>query len=109
MGTKLASALLLSSLVTGLAGPADAADRHVRIINNTGYSIVAFHGSNKGTDSWEEDILGSSVLPSGSSVTVDFNDGTGYCVFDFLAVFSDGEELVRHGVNVCEIGSFTYN
>lgn len=109
MGTRLlVVALLLSSLVAGLAGPAGAADRRVRIVNNTGYPIVEFYGSNKGTDSWEEDILGTSVLPSGSSVMVDFDDGTGYCIFDFLAIFSDGEELVRNGVNVCETHSFTY-
>ena len=105
----LAAALISGVLAAGLAGPALAQDRRVRIINDTGYPIVQFFGSNKGTNSWEEDILGAQVLPSGSSVVIDFDDGTGYCVFDFRAVFSDGDELVRNGINVCETGSFRYH
>lgn len=106
---RLAAILLSFSLLAGLALPASAANRKVRIINDTGYSIVRFYGSNKGTNSWEEDILGSSVLPSGSSVMIDFDDGTGYCIFDFRAIFEDGDDLVRKGVNVCEISSFRYH
>jgi hypothetical protein len=103
---KAAVAALLS-LATVL--PAAALDRRVTIINNTGYTIVNFFGSNTGTSSWEEDILGNDVLPSGSSVQINFNDGTGYCMFDFLAIFDDGEQLIREGVNICEISTFTYN
>ncbi len=91
------------------AGAAEAQDRRVRIVNETGYTIMEFYGSNKGTTSWEEDILGSDVLGSGQSVVVDFDDGTGYCKFDFKAVFSDGDEVVKKNVNVCEIGTFTFN
>ena len=105
----LAAALIPGILAAGLAGPAAAQDRRVRIINDTGYTMVRFYGSNKGSNSWEEDILGNQVLPSGSSVSIDFNDGTGYCVFDFRAIFSDGDELVRNGINVCETGSFRYH
>jgi uncharacterized protein (DUF2147 family) len=103
---KAAIATLLS-LATAL--PAAALDRRVTIINNTGYTIVNFFGSNTGTSSWEEDILGNDVLPSGSSVVVNFNDGTGYCMFDFLAIFDDGEQLIKESVNICEISTFTYN
>jgi uncharacterized protein (DUF2147 family) len=103
---KAAIATLLS-LATAL--PAAALDRRVTIINNTGYTIVNFFGSNTGTTSWEEDILGNDVLPSGSSVVINFNDGTGYCMFDFLAIFDDGEQLIKEGVNICEISTFTYN
>jgi hypothetical protein len=103
---KAAIATVLS-LVTAL--PAAALDRRVTIINNTGYTIVNFFGSNTGTSSWEEDILGNDVLPSGSSVVINFDDGTGYCMFDFLAIFDDGEQLIREGVNICEISTFTYN
>ena len=87
----------------------NALDRRVRIINNTGFTIVRFYGSNKGSKSWEEDILGSDVLPSGSSVNINFNDNTGYCKFDFKAVFDDGDVLIKKNINICEIGSFTYN
>ncbi len=102
-------AVLAAALSLAAALPAAALDRRVTIINNTGYTIVNFFGSNTGTNSWEEDILGRDVLPSGSSVVVNFNDGTGYCMFDFLAIFDDGEQLVRERVNICEISTFTYN
>lgn len=96
--------LLLSSVST-----VSALDRRVRIVNNTGFTIVRFYGSNKGSKSWEEDILGSDVLPNGSSVNINFNDNSGYCKFDFKAVFDDGDVLVKKNINICEIGTFTYN
>lgn len=96
-------------LTLALALPASALDRRVHIVNNTGYTMVQFYGSNQGTDDWEEDILGTDVLPSGYSVVIDFDDGTGYCIFDFKAVFEDGDEVVDFGNNVCELSTFTYN
>ena len=54
------------ALALASALPAAALDRRVEIINNTGFTIVEFYGSNTGSDSWEEDILGTDVLPSGS-------------------------------------------
>ena len=86
----------------------EAADRRVRIINETSYDIVRFYGSNVGTDSWEEDILGRDVLRAGRSVMINFDDGSGYCIFDFKAVFDDGDEVVKERVNVCKIGSFRF-
>jgi hypothetical protein len=98
-----------ASLVAATALPAAALDRRVRIVNNTGYTIVEFYGSHTDARSWQEDILGRDVLPSGSSVNINFDDGTGYCIFDFKAVFSDGDVLTKYGVNVCEIGTYTYH
>ena len=103
------TAAIATVLAASLATPSLALDRRVTIINNTGFTITNFYGSNKGTNSWEEDILGQSTLPSGSQVTINFNDGSGYCKFDFKAVFSDGDVLVRENVNICEIATFTYN
>ena len=91
-------------------GTMDAAalDRRVRINNYTSYDIVEFYASNKGSRSWEEDILGRSILPAGHSVVINIDDGSGYCKFDFLAVFEDGEELVKYDNNVCELSQFNY-
>lgn len=104
----LISAFAAGTLALTLAVPASAQDRRVRIENNTGVTLVEFYGSNTGTNDWEEDILGKDVLPSGSAVNINFDDGTGYCMFDFRAVFQDGDVLVRREINVCEVGTFTY-
>lgn len=86
-----------------------ALDRRVTIVNDTNFDIIRFYGSNKGSKSWEEDILGSDILSAGSSVHINFDDNSGYCKFDFKAVFSDDDVLIRKNVNICEIGTFTYN
>ncbi|WP_375451921.1 hypothetical protein [uncultured Devosia sp.] len=88
---------------------AAALDRRVRINNNTDYDIVQFYASNKGTDSWEEDILGEDILPAGNSVLINIDDGSGYCKFDFLAVFEDDDQLVTRDNNVCELTDFNFN
>ncbi|WP_444452820.1 hypothetical protein ACTTAI_17730 [Rhodobacter capsulatus] len=106
---RIVAALAVVATLGSIASPVWALNRHVTIVNNTGYTMVKFYGSNTGTDNWEEDILGNDVLPSGSSVDINFNDQSGYCKFDFKAVFEDGDELVRQNVNVCEVGTFTYN
>lgn len=103
-----AAALALSS-VAAISAPAYAQDRRVVIVNNTGFTMVRFYASNAGRTSWEEDILGQDVLRSGQRVRINIDDGTGACVFDFKAVFEDGDELVRKGVNVCQISTYTYN
>lgn len=107
LGFRLAAALLASSVAMS-AVVADALDRRVKIQNNTKFAIVEFYASNVGTNDWQEDILGSDVLRPGRAVTINIDDGTGYCKYDLKAVFEDGDEVVKNGVNVCEIGTFTY-
>ena len=104
---SLSAALALAVLAAGVVD-ATALDRRVRINNNSSYDIIEFYASNTGTSSWEEDILGRDILPSGSSVVINIDDGTGYCKYDFLAVFEDGEELVKYDNNVCELSQFNY-
>ena len=84
-------------------------ERKLKIINETSYDMVRYYGSNVGADSWQEDILGSDILYSGKSVSINFDDRSGYCVFDFKAVFSDGDEIVSERINVCEVGTYRYS
>ena len=105
---KIASvAVVLAVMAIGTMDAA-ALDRRVRINNYTSYDIIEFYASNKGSRSWEEDILGRSILPAGQSVVINIDDGSGYCKYDFLAVFEDGEELVKYDNNVCELSQFNY-
>lgn len=100
------TAALLSFAV--LAGPASAADRRVEISNDTSYTIVEFYASNVGEKAWEEDILGRDMLAPGESVVINIDDGTGHCLYDFKAVFEDGDELEKGRINVCEIETYSY-
>lgn len=81
-------------------------DRRVKIINETDYVVVAFYGSNAGSQDWEEDILGQDVLRPGQSVVINFDDGSGYCKFDFLAKFEDGDQVEKRGIDVCKTSVF---
>ncbi|CUH63803.1 hypothetical protein TG4357_00900 [Thalassovita gelatinovora] len=106
MKTKLIAAIALVVAQMG-ATSSQAANRKVTIVNNSGYTIVEFQGSNVGANSWEEDILGNDVLEHGQKVDINFDDGTGYCKFDFLVTFDDGDQLTEKNFDVCSIGTFT--
>lgn len=88
---------------------AESFNRHVMIINDTDFTMTQFYASNKDSTSWEEDILGSDVLPAHSQIDINIDDGTGYCIYDFKAVFEDGVEVEGRAQNVCEIPSWTVN
>jgi hypothetical protein len=105
---KLLIGLAFAAMATLGATSANALDRRVNIINETSYVIVEFYASNVGERDWEEDILGADILEPGASVMINIDDGTGYCKFDFMAVFDDGGEVIKEDVNVCEISSFRF-
>lgn len=86
------------------AAQAAALDRIVIITNTTNQHVEELYGSNDGTTSWQEDLLGDYTLAPGESIEVDFDDGTNYCIFDFLVVMRSGEQFKREDVNVCKVG-----
>lgn len=96
------------ALISLAVAPANAQDRHVQVVNETQHVIVQFFASNVERGNWEEDILGADVLPVGQSVNINVDDGSGACLYDFKAVFEDGQELVRNGIDVCSTGTYTY-
>lgn len=106
MTTRLIiAAVTVASL---LAAPTFAANRKVDIINKTGSVMTSFFASSTGTDSWEEDMLDNDTLANGETLEADIDDGTKACIYDFKAVFADGDTVVKKKVNVCEISTFTF-
>ena len=109
MTSTTATIAALSFLLAALPATASLAlDRHVLVTNDTSYTIREFYASNGGAESWEEDILGDAVLQPGDSVNVNIDDASGYCKYDFRAVFEDGDEATKRAVNVCEVAEFTF-
>ncbi len=86
----------------------DGYDRHVTIKNRTGWTMLRFYASDSRSDDWEEDILGSDVLESGQDVRINIDDGSGACIYDFKAEFTNGQELTRSRINVCEVSEYAY-
>lgn len=110
MRIQTVAAMALATALFALTNTAAMAlDRRVQINNNTSFTIVEFYASNTGTTDWQEDILGSEVLAAGSSAMINIDDGSGYCKFDFLAVFDDGDTVVSPDNNVCELSVFNFN
>lgn len=110
IATRLvAASQFLATVAVALARPEAGAaeDRRVRVINASKVTMTHFYASNASRRSWEEDILGSSVLPAGRSVMINIDDGSGACMFDFKAVLANGRTIESYGMNVCRITSWT--
>lgn len=99
------AALSLSACDDTSTPVSSGSNKHVVIVNNSGKTVREFYGSNAGTSSWQEDILGTDMLEPGESVDINFEDGSGYCTFDFKAVFSDGSSAVESGFDVCAVST----
>lgn len=85
-----------------------AEDLQFQLINNSGMTLWEFYASPTTVSSWEEDILGTSTLLSGYSVTVTIADGRTNCVYDMRMVFENGSVL-EDQVDMCQMGSYTIN
>ncbi|MCF6303791.1 MAG: hypothetical protein L3J33_00265 [Rhodobacteraceae bacterium] len=85
----------------------DGRNRVVDIVNRTNAPIQQFYASKSGQRSKGQDLLmGSAIGPDGYR-TLNFNDGSRTCIFDFIAEFPNGTELRRDGINVCEEVAWT--
>jgi hypothetical protein len=106
---KVSALALAAAFVVVTAGSAFALDRHVKIHNRSSTTLTEFYASNVRTNDYEEDILDDGVIKSGRAMNINIDDGTGYCKYDFLAVFSDGSQAKKNNVNVCEVSDFYFD
>lgn len=105
----LAFAALLAGWLPDSAS-AQSRDRHDRrmvVINDSRYVIREFYATNTGVNVWGRDLLGASVIRPGQRYIFNFDDGSGYCMFDFRAVLENGRPVERYRVNVCQYSSWT--
>ncbi|TPW06226.1 MAG: hypothetical protein FD125_333 [bacterium] len=86
----------------------DGLNRRVRIHNNTGWTMLRFYASDSRVTDWQEDMLGRGTLAAGNSIMMNIDDGSGACLYDFKAEFTNGQVLTRFNVNVCQIADYYY-
>jgi hypothetical protein len=113
LGTASAAAAepVVAADKTAVSAPVQSRDglnRRVRIHNNTGWTMLRFYASDSRVTDWEEDMLGRGTLAAGNSIMMNIDDGSGACLYDFKAEFTNGQVLTRYNVNVCQIADYYY-
>ena len=98
--------LAIAGIVTlGGATPALAASEVFTVVNETGYDIREVYIAPTRNETWEEDILGVDVLTDGARTRIDFSNSEEACLWDMKVVYTDDEEAVWQGLNLCEIST----
>ena len=78
------------------------------LTNYTSVNMLEFYASPQTATDWESNILGDDTISAnGDSTTITLTAGRG-CLYDFLAVFADGDKLEKYGINMCELENHTY-
>ena len=91
---KVCALCFLSVLILSTFGAksAFAKWKSYSFFNYSGHIVKYLYITATGYDSWGKDLLGSSVLGSGDSVSLRYNDK--YRYYDVKVVFSDGDDLI---------------
>ena len=84
-------------------------NRDVRLINQTGDTIMYLYWSDTSQQNWGADRLGSDVFPAGNAWDVTIDDGNGACEYDIMAVTSANRQIVHNAVNVCSVYEIYFN
>lgn len=104
-GAALGAVLICAAV--GATAPALAEDLQFTLENQSARNLMVFQTSPTGVENWEEDVLGSYVLPSGHYVSVTIADGRDHCVYDMRFVMEDEAVLEHYEVDLCELGTYT--
>jgi hypothetical protein len=85
----------------------DGKNRRVTVENLSSQSIYYLYASPQTSGDWEEDLLGSGTIPSGSSKVANIDNGTNECIYDLKVKMADGKEYIQWKVNVCAVSTWT--
>ena len=96
--TRISALFLFFALLC--CSPAQAQENYyVEVTNQTGYTIVFMYVSPGDARSWEEDVLGEDVLPTGRTQRVNLY-GYRSPIFDIRLVDEDGDTYTFWNLDV---------
>lgn len=78
------------------------------LTNDTSVDMLEFYASPETVTDWEDDVLGEKTIRANGDWTLITLSGQRGCVYDFLAVFADGDKLEKYGIDVCMLEAHTY-
>ena len=104
---RLAMSALIAALAfcaaTAVSAADDGKNRRVVVENLSTIAVNELYASPVTSDSWEEDLLGEEVIPSGDSRGAMIDNGTDECQYDLKIVMSDHKEYIHRDINVCAV------
>ncbi len=108
---KLLSGLFAGAMLVLSALPAAAQDQLAfTFVNNSGFVVSGLYVDPSSAKNWGANILSAPMDVEGGSVDVSFSGyGSGTCVFDIAAEFTDGSWQYNDQFNLCSIGKVTLN
>ncbi len=95
-------------LVAMFAAVACAGPQDFVLVNNTGYPIYVVNVSPSSSNNWEEDIMGSDILPNGEAVRINFNVGNQQ-YWDIQAIFEDESTISWYEIDLLQASKVTLN
>ena len=101
-----AAAVAVSVPMTAYAAN-DGKNRRITVENLSSQSIYYLYASPQTSSDWEEDLLGSGTIPSGSNKVANIDNGTDECIYDLKVKMADGKEYIQWKVNVCAVSTWT--
>jgi hypothetical protein len=99
----------IAAATPSLAQSSDGFDRRVVVDNNSGQTILYVRGSPVSAASFGGDRIPNQTLGHGDSAVVDFDAGTGDCMYDLRVTLTNGQHIDRMNVNVCRVSRWTIN
>ncbi len=78
------------------------------LINESSSPVVSFYVSPASSGDWESNLMAGGFLDSGYEIDVLIADGMETCEYDIRADFEDGEVIEDFGLDLCDLGSYTF-
>ncbi|MFN3727218.1 MAG: hypothetical protein ACK4SZ_13055 [Allosphingosinicella sp.] len=79
----------------------DSTNQNFVMRNNTGQTITHVYVSPITSNNWEEDVLGSNVLPDRQTLRINFDGSEDECNWDIKVNLADGTSREQRNVNLC--------
>ena len=105
----LAAVATLASASATFAQSSNGLDRRIAIDNRSGQTVMYVRGSPTGASSFGADRIPDRTLGHGDTAVVDFDSGTGDCMYDLRVTMANGQNIDRMNVNVCQVSRWTIN
>lgn len=101
VGFVAALALTAAATITTPAA-ADNLYRWIDVENLGSSDIVSIRISHIDNPDWSRNLIRGNYIEAGGVMTVEPGRTDGYCRFDMLISYSDGEEVKVWDINLCE-------